>query len=187
MEEENVKFINKKNKDYYKNVKQLDKFKQGLLKEELALKKNADKRRENANKELLKAKELLGTVPNSQEIRYKRFKTKLDEDRKMNSDFNSDLQAIEKEKTLLASVELGNFYRGEKQISEDLELSKKYAQGVTEETAETGNSITIVRTKVTGNHVDVYERIFYTWGGTFFYKNGVNITQTLWDKESIEK
>ena len=187
MEADYVKYVNSKNKDYYKDVKQLDKFKQVLIKEELALQKNADKKRAKSDKELIKAKELLGVITNSQERRYKEFKTKLDEDRKMNNDFNSDLRAMEKEKTLLASVEMGNYYMGEKLISEDVELSKKYAQGITEETSETGNAITIVRTKVTGNHVDVYERVFYTWGGTFFYKNGVNITQALWDNESIEK
>ncbi|OFY96795.1 MAG: hypothetical protein A3K10_10040 [Bacteroidetes bacterium RIFCSPLOWO2_12_FULL_31_6] len=157
MEADYVKYVNSKNKDYYKDVKQLDKFKQVLIKEELALQKNADKKRAKSDKELIKAKELLGVITNSQERRYKEFKTKLDEDRKMNNDFNSDLRAMEKEKTLLASVEMGNYYMGEKLISEDVELSKKYAQGITEETSETGNAITIVRTKVTGNHVDVYE------------------------------
>ena len=68
----------------------------------------------------------------------------------------------------------------------DFSYVAKYPQGITEETVETGNSIVIRRTKVTDKHADVYERVFYAWGGTYFYKNGKNITQSLWDKESID-
>ena len=85
-----------------------------------------------------------------------------------------------------ANADLEGFYMGEKRESEDDELASKYPQGITEETVESGNSIVIKRVKVTDNHADVYERVFYTWGGTYFYKNGVNITQSLWDKESID-
>ena len=74
----------------------------------------------------------------------------------------------------------------EKRSSENEALASKYSQGVTEETLESGNSVVIKRTKVSGNHVDVYERVFHKWGGTSFLKNGNNITHSLWDKESIE-
>jgi tetratricopeptide (TPR) repeat protein len=187
MEKDIAKQTSKKTKDYYKDVKQLDKFKKVLAKQNLTLQKKADKRRVKSNKEVLKAKENLGVTPKSQDRRYKELKEKLDEEKTKNNDFISDLQAMEREKLLLANTELSNFYIGEKQLSSNTELSNKYAQGITEETIESDNSITIKRTKVTDNHVDVYERVFYTWGGTFFYKNGVNITQALWDKESIEK
>jgi hypothetical protein len=187
MEKDIAKQTSKKTKDYYKDVKQLDKLKKVLAKQNSTLQKNADKRRLKANKEIVKSKEKLGVAPKSQDRRYKELKEKLDEERTRNNDFISDLQAMEKEKLLLANAELGNFYAGEKKLSQNEELSNKYTQGITEETIESDNSITIVRTKVTGLHVDVYERVFYTWGGTFFYKNGVNITKALWDKESIEK
>ena len=187
MEADFVKNSKKKEKNYYKDVKLLDKYKKVLIKQELALQEDADKRRNKSDKEIVKAKEQLGVVDKSQENRYKEFKKKLDDDRRRNDDFISDLQTLEKEKILLANAALSSYYMGEKKVSEKPELAKKYAQGITEETEETGNSITIRRTKVTGDHVDIYERVFYTRGGTFFYKNGVNITQSLWDKESIEK
>ncbi len=187
MEKDFVKNAARKDKQYYKDVKQLDKFKKVVVKQELANQKMADKKRVKSNNEIVKAKKKLGVATKSQDKRYKDFKVKLDKERQMNNDFMSDLQSNEQEKILLANAELTNYYMGEKQLSQDDELAKKYSEGITEETTESGNSITITRTKKTGNHVDVYERIFYTWGGTFFYKNGVNIAQSLWDKESIEK
>ena len=186
MEADMVKNVAKKDKRYYKDIKHVDKLKKSVAKQELAFQKKAEKKRGKSSKELVKAKEQLGKVDKSQEKRYKDFKKQLDQERRDNTDFMSELQANEQEKTLLANAELSNFYMGEKQPRQDDELSKKYAQGITEETTEAGNSITITRIKVTGTQADVYERIFYTWGGTFFYKNGINITQSLWDKESIE-
>ena len=186
MEADMVKGEQRQEKRYYKDVKKVDKFKKGVVKQELAYVKSADKKRNKADKVLVKQKEQLGIVDKSQEKRYKEFKKQLDEVRRDNGDFMTDLQALEQKKTLRANEELKDFYMGEKQARQDDELVKKYPVGITEETTESGNSITITRIKVTGTEADVYERVFYTWGGTFFYKNGTNITQALWDKESIE-
>ncbi len=148
--------------------------------------KEADKQRLAANKEVLKAIENLNVVDKSQEKRYVDFKNKLDEEKQNNANFWSDLRTMEEKKIALANADLEGFYMGEKRFAEAEELTSKYPQGITEETVETGNSIVIRRTKVTDKHADVYERVFYSWGGTYFYKNGKNITQSLWDKESID-
>lgn len=186
IEADYVKNTKRQDRRYRKDVKTLDKFKKVVVKQELANQRQADRRRGKSNREIVKSKKTLGVSTKSQDRRYKEFKAKLEEEKRRNNDFVSDLQTIEKEKILLASVELNNYYIGEKKPRQNSELAKKYPQGITEETTESGNSITITRIKVTGKQVDVYERIFYTWGGSFFYKNGVNITKSLWDKESID-
>jgi len=163
------------------------KYRAELTKNDITMQKQADNKRNSQNEQLLRERKMLGTAPKSQEVRYKDFKSKLDEERENEKKFTANLLAKEKEKTLLANSGLDDFYIGEKQPRRDDELLKKYSPGITEEVLEQGNSITIKRTKVTGNQIDVYERVFYTWGGTFFYKNSINITQALWDKESIEK
>ncbi len=195
---ENIKDIEKIKEDTKKNDERAKKrsleleldvhqYRADLAKEELTLQKNADKKRNTQNELLLKEREKLGVPTQSQEERYKSFQVSLDEEKKSNDKLTERLQAHQTEKILLASAGLDDFYMGEKKPRQDDELIKKYSPGITEEVQEQGNSITIKRVKVTGDQVDVYERVLYTWGGTFFYKNGVNITQALWDKESIEK
>lgn len=177
----------KKRKQYYKDIKYLDKYKKQLNKEQSARMKNADKRRGNAQKELLKEQEIQANIHKSQLPRYKEFDRKLAEERKQNNEFHQDLIALESEKILVANSKLKDFYTGEQKPRQDTEMLAKYPAGITEEVDESGNAITIKRIKVTGDQVDVYERVFYTWGGTYFYKNGENISKSLWDKESIEK
>ena len=186
MQQDAKKYSDKKNKDYYKDIKYLDKYKKQLNKEHHANVKNADKRRGRAQKELLKEQEAQKELHTSKVNRFKEYDEKLDVVRKQNNEFHQDLIAREKEKRLIANSQLTDVYRGEKQARQDSELLAKYPIGITEEVDESGSSITIKRIKVTGNQVDVYERVFYTWGGTYFYKNGINITESLWDKESIE-
>ncbi|MBL4670307.1 MAG: hypothetical protein JKY30_13740, partial [Flavobacteriales bacterium] len=176
----------RQNIKYYEDVEGLDEYEKEVLKYETVNRKKAAKKRNGANNKIVNAIETLGSTSQSQEKRYKEFQVKLDEKRKNNEIFHSDLQAIEKKQMLLADEALEGFYMGEKRVSDDSELTEKYPQGITEETIESGNSIVIKRTKVTGTHADVYERVFYTWGGTYFYNNGVNIAQSLWDKESID-
>ncbi len=176
-----------KSKRYYKEVKQLDKYKKQLDKEYAVLVKNADKRRAKAQTSLVKEQQAQGAMHGAQDGRYAEFDKKLDIVRKQSEEFDSDLRTRESEKVLLANIEVNNVYRGEKQPKQNSELKSKYPAGITEEVVESGNSITIKRIKITGDQVDVYERVFYTWGGTYYYKNGLNIVKALWDKESIEK
>lgn len=186
IQEDAKKYRDKKRKDYYKDIKYLDKYKKQLNKEQAVRVKNADKRRNKAENDLEEEREVQAKFHKSKEPRFKEYDEELAKVQKQNSDFQNDLKIRESEKILVANSKLKDFYRGEKQDRQDSELLAKYPAGITEEVDESGNAITIKRVKVTGNQVDVYERVFYTWGGTYFYKNGVNITETLWDKESIE-
>ncbi|MBL4593044.1 MAG: hypothetical protein JKX68_04415 [Flavobacteriales bacterium] len=186
IESDYLKNAKRQEQKYYEDAYMVDEYKKTVVKYELANQKQADVKRVKSNAKIVKAIEELGATTQSQEQRYKDFQVKLAEQKKSNNNFVADLQTIERAKILEADAELDDFYIGEKRLTQDDELAKKYPQGITEEVAEAGNSITIKRIKVTGNHADVYERVFYAWGGTFFYKNGVNITQSLWDKESID-
>jgi tetratricopeptide (TPR) repeat protein len=181
-----IKNTERQQKRYYDDIGEVNEFKKVVEEQESSNQQQANIKTRKFDKDIVAAKTVLGVSPASQEKRYKDFKVKLDEERTRNNDFTSDLQTIEKEKRLLANAELNNFYIGEKLPRQNNEMAKKYPQGITEETTESGNSITITRIKITGEQSDVYERVFYAWGGTFFYKNGLNITQSLWDKESIE-
>lgn len=114
-----------------------------------------------------------------------RFADQIEKERELDYQFSKDLQAISFNK--IRAVSFDDVYKGEEHLSENLELADKYPQGITEETSEIGNAIVLRRVKVTGTHVDVYEKTHYKWGGVFYTKNGYNISETLWDLESIEK
>ena len=76
------------------------------------------------------------------------------------------------------------FYIGEKKERQD-QSAADYPQGVTEEIIENqNNSTTIRRIVVEGTRTDIYEKTLYKWGGIFYTKNGTNITQDIWDRES---
>jgi len=178
--------LKKQNKRYYKNAKKVDDFRNKVNKQDAVDQKGADQRREVYNSELTKEKNKLGETTIAQKKRYEAFHLKLKEAQELNNNFLADLKLLERDKILLANTSLNDVYRGENKSSENEALANKYSQGITEETLESGSSIVIKRTKVTGSHVDVYERVFYKWGGSYFLKNGKNITQSLWDKESID-
>jgi hypothetical protein len=114
-----------------------------------------------------------------------RYYEKIEQERNKNDQFLADLNTLSYQK--IRNAKPHDVYVGEMKPSEDLELSSKYPQGITEETTEEGNAVVLRRIKVTGKHVDVYEKRFYKWGGKFYIKNGYNITETLWNLESIEK
>ena len=184
--EESRKDLKKQNKRYYKDIQKVDDFRNKVNKQDPLYRKGADKRRELSNFELTKEKNKLGEVTLVQKKKYEDFHLKLKEEQEINNNFLADLQLLEKDKILLANTTLNDVYRGENKLSENKALANKYSQGITEETLELGSSIVIKRTKVEENHVDIYERVFYKWGGSYFLKNGKNITQSLWDKESID-
>ncbi len=62
-------------------------------------------------------------------------------------------------------------------------IDSDYHEGITEETVNETNR-TIYRTvvKIDGTAVN-YQKIVYTWGGVFFFKNESNLTQSLFDQE----
>jgi tetratricopeptide (TPR) repeat protein len=186
MQKQAKKQAERQSKRYYKDAQNVDKFRAQVQKDHNSRVSDADKRRVEANKKVLEQIKNQGSLHKSQAGKYKEFDRKLAEVKKQNDEFNSDLRSKEAEKLLLASSKLTDVYSGEKLPKQNAELKAKYPAGITEEIEETGNAITIKRVKVTGDQVDVYERVFYNWGGTYYYKNGVNIVQALWDKESIE-
>lgn len=114
-----------------------------------------------------------------------RYYEKIEQERNKNQQFLTDMSTLSYQK--IRNVKPYEVYMGELKPSENLELSSKYPQGISEETTEEGNAVVLRRIKVTGKHVDVYEKRFYKWGGKFYTKNGYSITETLWNLESIEK
>jgi tetratricopeptide (TPR) repeat protein len=172
-------------KKYYEKTAYLEGYKQDVASVD---KERIDKHREvmQLAKEVVIQEELTKLEMEKSKSQYHlRFAEQIEKERELNTQFTSDLQVISLNK--IRAVNFDDVYQGEQHLSENLELADKYPQGITEETSEVGNAIVLRRIKVTGTHVDVYEKTFYKWGGTFYSKNGYNITDTLWDLESIEK
>lgn len=184
--EEEIKISAKRQEQNYKD-KTL--YLQGY-KDELA---NVDKQRanthsdnrQNAKAEIEKLEKDIKETEATKSEYHLRFYEQIEKDRNKNDQFLADLNTLSYQK--IRNVKPEDVYVGELKPSENIELSSKYPQGITEETTEEGNAVILKRIKVTGKHVDVYEKIFYKWGGKFYTKNGYNITETLWNLESIEK
>lgn len=62
-----------------------------------------------------------------------------------------------------------------------------YPQGITEEVIKEEHSVTIQRVVQEGVRTDVYRKVTHDWGGVFFFKNGVSITERVWKEESGKK
>ena len=58
-------------------------------------------------------------------------------------------------------------------------LAQEYPPGVTEESYTEGNKVIIRRVVVRGNKADEYSKVIAKWG-TFYFKNGQSITETMW-------
>ncbi|MCB9359866.1 MAG: hypothetical protein H6587_10380 [Flavobacteriales bacterium] len=181
--------INEKNRihveKYYEKTAYLDGYKEQVSNQHKELELNHSNKRQLAKEVVLKQKQDRYEMEKSKSEYHLRFADQIEKERALNNQFTVDLQAISYNK--IRAVKFDDVYQGEEHLSENLELADKYPQGITEETSEVGNAIVLRRVKVTGTHVDVYEKTFYKWGGTFYTKNGYNITETLWDLESIEK
>ena len=77
----------------------------------------------------------------------------------------------------------GDFYSGEKKPRLPEEAAR-HTNGVTEESYEQGDSYIIKRTVVNENGINEYEKIFFKWGGVYYKKNGVDITDVIWNSET---
>lgn len=141
--------------------------------------------RKTAEEELKEIEKYRTETEKSKGQYHLRFHDKLVKEQQKNEQFYADMNTISYQK--IRSVKPHEVYVGALRPSENFELASKYPQGISEETLEEGNAVVLKRIKVTGNHVDIYEKRFYKWGGKFYTKNGYNITETLWDLESIEK
>ncbi|HXD94520.1 MAG TPA: hypothetical protein VNX01_15040, partial [Bacteroidia bacterium] len=63
-------------------------------------------------------------------------------------------------------------------------LTKKYPQGVTEETLPGQGFYEIRRILVKGEEAWVYRKRVFNWGGVQWYKDDVTITQSAWESET---
>lgn len=179
---EKEKFQSKK---YYEKTAYLQGYKDEIAAQSLGFENDHSQKRQLAKEVVLKEKQDKYEMEKSKSEFHLRFYKDVEKEREKNNQLSSDLQAISFNKIRAVSFE--EVYKGEQHLSENLELADKYPQGITEETSEIGNTIVLKRIKVTGTHVDVYEKTHYKWGGVFYTKNGYNITEALWDLESIEK
>lgn len=184
--EEEIKLSAKRQEQTYKDkTAYLQGYKNELANQEKdRVNAHADNR-QNAKSKLEKVEKERKEMNASKSQYHLRFYEKLEQERAKNDQTLADLNTLSYKK--IRNVKPHDVYVGELKPSENLELSNKYPQGITEETTEEGNAVILKRIKVTGKHVDVYEKIFYKWGGKFYTKNGYNITETLWNLESIEK
>lgn len=64
------------------------------------------------------------------------------------------------------------------------ELVKKYPQGLTEETEKEGGTNTTKRIVVAGTKAWVYTRKVYSWGGVYYFKDGVQISEAQYNYET---
>lgn len=96
------------------------------------------------------------------------------------SEFQAQKRNAERKEDVLNK----EYYKGEKKLRND-EIASKYPQGVTEEIIDgKDNSTTIRRIVKTGTQVDIYEKTLYTWGAVYYTKNGTNIDEAAWQRET---
>ncbi|MEM9052578.1 MAG: hypothetical protein AAGC47_11035 [Bacteroidota bacterium] len=67
------------------------------------------------------------------------------------------------------------------------ELGETYPSGVTETISEEGNKTITTRIVVKKGAGDEYKKVEHNWGGVFFFKNGVAVTERVWDQEATSK
>ncbi len=97
------------------------------------------------------------------------------------SEFQAQKRNAERKEDVLNK----DFYKGEKKLRNDDELAAKYPPGVTEEIIDgKDNSTTIRRIVKTATQVDIYEKTLYTWGAVYYTKNGTNIDEAAWQRET---
>jgi hypothetical protein len=63
-------------------------------------------------------------------------------------------------------------------------LCKKYPQGLTEMTELDKQDSVLTRIVIVGNQGWVYKRRKYSWGGTFYFKDGLQISENSFDYET---
>lgn len=177
------KFNDKANKEYYKKIAKMPDYKKDIADQEYDRILKSEKKRQENLKQINKEKNYTKELQENNKASYLKHVENIRKEKERVATFNSDMQAVNKEK--ISNVDF-NYYKGEKKLSEDPELASKYKQGITEETIKGDNYITLKRTKVVGNHVDVYEKIYFTWGGTFYKKNGVDVNKEIWDNEAFK-
>lgn len=72
--------------------------------------------------------------------------------------------------------------RSLKEIQE--ELADEFPDGVTEEVFQEGNRTITKRIVVKDGLGDEYRKVKHGWGGVFYFKNGVSISERVWIEET---
>ena len=68
-----------------------------------------------------------------------------------------------------------NYYR---------DLAKKYPEGITEEQEAEKDRDVVRRIVVEGKTANEYFKITHDWGGIYYFRNGVPISEDMWDRET---
>lgn len=162
------------------NISYLQKFQQEQ--ENIAQQKTNEEQTKRTKKSR-EIEELAEQIQQVHQQKNKSYMNKVNELNKIQVDyeeFNRNLTASSNEKiTNYKPI----YYVGEAKIPNS-ELKGKFPEGVSEETVEEGNALILKRYVVKGDRVDVYQKIYYKWGGVFYTKNGYNITEALWKTET---
>lgn len=170
-----------KEENYMKNnVSMLEKTKQQQAQIENERRNAEQYKRDKISREIA---ELAEQIQQVHEQKNKSYLAKANEIKKIqfdNEDFHKNLMAASSEKIINHKPV---YYVGEAKPAQS-DLKGKYPEGVSEETVEDGNAIILRRTVVRGEKIDVYQKIYYKWGGIFFTKNGYNVTEALWNTET---
>lgn len=75
----------------------------------------------------------------------------------------------------------------EKSIEEiQIELAEQYPEGITEEVYREGNKTITKRVVVKNNRGNEYKQVQHDWGGKYYFKNDISITQRVWQNETSE-
>lgn len=171
-------------KKYYKKIAYLEAYKSKQAEYEGSLVASQEKNYISAKNQINSdRKRYYGEIQKKQGMHLENV-AEVDNTKQKFDDFTLDLNEMSLSK--VRGVEFDHLYAGEKRMKQNMELSNKYPQGISEETYEEANAVVLKRIKITGTQADIYERRFYKWGGTFYTKNGHSITKTVWDLESIE-
>tara|TARA_B110000046_G_scaffold57595_2_gene64374 strand:- start:47223 stop:52124 length:4902 start_codon:yes stop_codon:yes gene_type:complete len=167
---------------YPKNYEEILKYEEELIEKTTEDTKSSEERRldyqSNADQKSIELKQFAGKNADS-------FKNNQLEIETLEEELAEQTTKLEKDSEIRRKKnEEEEFYIGEKKERQD-QSSANYPQGVTEKVLENqNNSTTIRRIVVEGTQTDIYEKTLYKWGGIFYTKNGTNITEDIWDKES---
>lgn len=64
-------------------------------------------------------------------------------------------------------------------------VAQRYAQGVTEKVWTEGNREITKRVVVRGDEGSIYRKVKHSWGGVYYFKDNVSISQVIWDRETV--
>ncbi len=66
------------------------------------------------------------------------------------------------------------------------DLAKEYNEGITQRTYQDGQRTVTERIVVKGEKGNEYKRVEHPWGGKFYFKNGLPISEETWNQETAQ-